>query len=334
MRARQRPVYLLLRPGHLLLDLAAAVEPLRIASEQAGRALFSLRYLALQPQVPSSVGICTGPAEPLPRALPADAIVVLVGTRSATQHLHRHLDRQLARWLRGVLRPGHLLLCICSGALLAGQAGLLDGRACTTHHDLCERLARQSPRARVLENRIFVRDGDVFTSAGVTAGIDLMLFVLGQLHGEALALQVARQLVVYLRRSGDDPQLSPLLAHRNHLHAQVHKVQDAVVLDCRRGWSLPQLARTAGLSPRQLTRRFHEAAGTTPLAYVQLVRAARARELLETSALPVERVAEEVGFGSARQFRRVFEARYGLAPSLLQKSVTSPRRATRTPASP
>jgi transcriptional regulator GlxA family with amidase domain len=307
-------VYFVLRRDFLLLDLSAVVEPLRLANEEARRPLFAFHYVADDTRVRSSVSLAVGPVKRLPPSLPPDALVVLCGTRSATAEENRPLQPPVVAWLRRVVRSEHLVLCVCSGALLAAEAGLLDGRDCTTHHELCRTLAREHPAARVHENRVFVRDGNVFTSAGVTAGLDLTLFVLELLQGEALALAVARQLVVYFRRAGEDPQLSPLLAHRNHLHPLVHAVQDAVLRDWRRDWPLDALARLVHVSPRQLTRLFQECAGTSPAAYVALVRAGRARELLDTSALSVERVAEEAGFGSVRQLRRVFERQFGASP--------------------
>ena len=313
--SERRPVYVLLTRDFLLLDLAAVVEPLRLANELGAERGFAFHYLASSQTLASSVELGVGPLEPLPDALPDDALVVAIGTRSATRGQHRKLHLELSRWLQKVLRGPQLLLCVCSGALLAADAGLLDGRECTTHHELCAELARLHPRARVQENRIFVRDGNLFTSAGVTAGIDLTLFVLGLLEGEALALKVARELVVYLRRAGDDPQLSPLLAHRNHLHPQVHRVQDAVLKEPARRWSLSELAQLAQLSPRQLSRVFRSCAGTTPAAFVTLQRLTRAAELLQSTGHSIERTAEEAGFGSTRQFRRAFEARFGQPPA-------------------
>jgi transcriptional regulator GlxA family with amidase domain len=310
-----RPVVFVLRSDFLLIELAAVAEPLRLANEHGATPRFALRYVAASPAVVSSLGIAVSPVEPLPAALPDDAIVVLVGTRAATLERNRRAEASLVRWLAAAVRPSHLVLCVCTGALLAAQAGLLDGRACTTHHDYCARLAAAHPRARVHDNRIFVRDGNVFSSAGVTAGIDLTLFVIGLLCGEPLALAIARDLVLYLRRAGDDPQLSPLLAHRNHLHPRIHGVQDAIVKQPNARWSLRRMAKLVHMSPRQLTRVFPACTGTTPAAYVKLIRIGRARELLDTSALAIERVAEHAGFGSVRQFRRAFAAHYGEPPS-------------------
>lgn len=125
-------------------------------------------------------------------------------------------EAEIVAWLREAIRPGIRLATICSGALLAASAGLLEGYDCTTHHAMLPELARLAPTARVRENRLYVEDGERLTSAGVTAGVDLMLAVVAREVGHAAALSVARNLVAYLRRAGADPQLSPWLEGRNH----------------------------------------------------------------------------------------------------------------------
>jgi transcriptional regulator GlxA family with amidase domain len=195
---------------------------------------------------------------------------------------------------------------VCSGAFLAAESGLLTDHLCTTHHSLTHRLAKEHPRLNVVENRIFVRDRNVLTSAGVTAGIDLALYLVSDLVGPLVAVEVARLLVLYFRRSGSDPQLSPWLLHRNHIDPRVHAAQDLVVRDPAHGWSIPELARRAHTSPRHLARLFHAYAGIAPLEYIRKIRSASARELLSEPGASVERVAETVGFSSAEQLRRAF----------------------------
>jgi transcriptional regulator GlxA family with amidase domain len=321
-----RPVFFVLCEDFLLFDLAAAAEPFRLANAHLSTPRFRLTFIAAQSMTTSSVGLFLGAADALPASLPDDALVVLLGFRASTRRGRSSQHAALSQWLATVIRPSHWVLCICTGAFLAAQAGLLDGRACTTHHDFCAQLAREYPRAQVRENRIFVRDGNLFTSAGITAGVDLTLFVLSLLVGEAVSLKVARELVVYMRRTGDDPQLSPLLAHRNHLHPVVHRVQDAVAQQPTRDWTLESLARVAHLSPRQLTRLFPNCTGITPVGYVTHIRLAKARELLADSELDLERIAENAGFGSLRQFRRLFRRAFGTSPSHWRQRVWMLRR--------
>jgi len=231
-------------------------------------------------------------------------------------------DAAIVSWLRSAICPGHHLICICSGALLAGRAGLLDGHACTTHHECCEELAALAPKAKVLENRLYVLDRERYSSAGVTAGVDLMLHIVSQLIGHAGAAAIARYLVVYLRRSGTDPQLSPWLEGRNHIHPAVHRAQDAMAADPGRPWTLQRLARIAGASSRHLSRLFHEHAGMSITDYRNRLRVALARELLSQTQFDMEHVAERSGFGSTRQLRRAWRRQYTSSPREARKLVS------------
>jgi transcriptional regulator GlxA family with amidase domain len=256
--------------------------------------------------VQAAVGLELGCLESLPARLPDGAIVVLTGIAGGSIRLEDPQTRALTDWLASGVTKNGLLLCVCSGSVLAAKAGLLAGRECTTHFEHIEELRKVEPRARVLDNRIFVEDGAVFTSAGVTAGLDLALYVIGQQLGARVAAEVARDLVVYLRRSGSDPALSPWVSHRNHLHPAVHRVQDAVVRDPTAAWTARQLSSVACTSARNLARLFAEHAQCSPLDYVQLIRFAFAKELVTQSQWDLERVAAKAGFRSAQHLRRVW----------------------------
>jgi transcriptional regulator GlxA family with amidase domain len=159
------------------------------------------------------------------------------------------------------------------------------------------------------------------SSAGVTAGIDLMLHIVAQLTDHACALTIARYLVVYLRRSGSDPQLSPWLEGRNHIHPSVHRVQDAIASDPARRWPARRLAQIAGTSPRHLSRLFREHVGMHLADYRNRLRAALARELIGQTRLDMEHVAERAGFASTRQFRRVWRQLYEGSPRAARNSL-------------
>jgi transcriptional regulator GlxA family with amidase domain len=298
-----RHVYFVLAPKILLLDFAGPAEAFAYAAK-AG-ADVRLHFVSATPSLASGIGLSLSGLEPLPPSLPDDALVFVCGSMGSEQAYRSNEAKATVRWLRETVTERHQLACVCSGALLAGWAGLLDGRACTTHHDLIARLAALAPRARVLEDRVFVRDGNVATSAGVTAGLDLALQLLEDGFGAAVAQQVARELVVWMRRTGSDPQLSPWLAFRNHLHPVVHQVQDAISRAPAENVSLEGLARKSHTSVRNLTRLFRQHAGTSIVEYQQRLRIAQARQLLENPRLSVEDVAARVGFGSARALRRV-----------------------------
>jgi transcriptional regulator GlxA family with amidase domain len=316
------PVFVVLPPRVLLLDVAGPVEVLRRANVEQHALRFALHYIGPATEVESSIGLTLAGVKPLPPALPDGAMVIVAGSiakpperspRVAAENAAQ--EAEIVRWLRQAIRPGIRLVSICSGALLAARAGLLDGHDCTTHHACCAELAALAPRARVLEDRLYVEDGERFCSAGVTAGIDLMLHMLAQMAGAAAAVAVARYLVVYLRRGGADPQLSPWLEGRNHLHPAVHRAQDAIVAAPAGDWNLAKLAAVAAVSPRHLSRLFREHSGMSVVDYVSRMRVALARDLLTGSRLDIESVAERSGFGSARQFRRAWRRLHGEPPS-------------------
>lgn len=257
---------------------------------------------------------------PLPRRLPPRAWVVVTGiSESVYPELAHGGDGATVSWLEDVVGPAvragaARLWTVCSGAFLAARAGLLDGRSCTTHHSLIDRLAAEHPAARVQANRIFVVDGPVATSAGITAGIDLALHAIGEALGQAAALAVARELVVFHRRAGGDPQMSAAPRHRNHLHPALHRAQDAVVSDPASPWTVQRMADAAEVTPRHLARLFRDNLGVAPLDYLQQVRIDLARALLADSGLPIQRVAEQSGFSSAHHLRRVWRRVLGGSP--------------------
>jgi len=352
---RTLAIYFVVLPDTLLLDLTGPAEVFAMASRcqpstRDGVPLrFELKYVSPCPKVSTSIGLALSGLAPLPEAIEPDALIFITGTVDSAQPLRacavtapalvptpaptpapapapsRTLatspgssDDALASavaWLKHHASPTRRIACICTGALIAARAGLLDDRDCTTHHTDCAELRALAPRARVLDNRLFVCDGPISTSAGVTAGIDLSLQMVAELAGAPIAATVARNMVVYSRRSGHDPQLSPWLNGRNHMNPALHRVQDAISAEPARHWTLAELAAIACSSERHLARLFREHAGTQAVDYLHSLRIALARELLSQSDLDLERVAQRAGFGSARQMRRVWQKFEPLPPT-------------------
>jgi transcriptional regulator GlxA family with amidase domain len=301
------------------------MEVLRRANVEQTDVYFDVRYIGASATILTSIGIPVSSVEPLPPMLPDGAMVVVAGDVDDVMKCRGGTDAgmpktdtahraTIVKWLREVIRPGHKLISICSGAVIAAQAGLLDGYNCTTHYACCEELAAIAPRAKVLENRLYVEDGERYSSAGILAGVDLMLHIVGRVTNESCAAGIARYLVVYLRRGGADPQLSPWLEGRNHIHPTVHRVQDAISRDPARAWNLRTLARIAGASNRHLSRLFHQHAGMSITDYKNRLRATLAHELLTQTRMDIEHVAERAGFGSTRQLRRAWRVLYGTTP--------------------
>lgn len=309
-------VCFVLPPALVLLDFAGAADAFRIAVERGLPA--RLRFAAPADRdgvAPTSLGLGVSGVEALPQDLAPGALVVICGTAGSDDGdaVRQAAAATVVDWLRRVA-PGRRIASVCSGALLAARAGLLDGRRCTTHHSLLDALQRLAPGAHVLDSRVFVEDAGVYTSAGITAGIDLALHLIGELGSPRLAAEVAREMVVYLRRAPDDPALSPWLVGRNHMDARIHRVQDALARAPAEDWPLPRLAELGAMSVRSLTRHFREAAGVSVHDYHARLRLALARQAL-VAGDSVERAAERAGLGSARQLRRLWAVHVGGSPS-------------------
>jgi transcriptional regulator GlxA family with amidase domain len=305
----RRRVLVLLVPHVHLLDLAGPVQAFYEANGFGGD--YRIVHCGAAASVRSAQGLVLADLEPLPEPEPGD-LVLVPGIESAT--LDR-LGSVPSAWLRRALTVGARVASICSGAFVLAHAGLLDGRACTTHWKLSGLLQERYPRTRVLENRLFVEDGPVLTSAGEASGIDLSLALLEQDHGPLLVARVAREMVVYLRRAGEGEQISIYLDHRTHLHPGVHRVQDYLVTRPDRNPSIDELGRVAGMSPRNLTRVFRRETGITVKTFAHKVKLQVARDLFASPDLTVEAVASRCGFRDARQLRRLWRSSFGINPT-------------------
>ena len=319
------PVFMVVPPRALLLDVAGPMEALRKANMEQATVRFTVAFIGPAETTISSIGLDVTGIAPLPETLPENALVVVsgaaddpLGEKIVDRTAHAIQEAAIVTWLQRSIRPGIRLATICSGALLAARAGLLEGHECTTHHGTIAELTRLAPTARVRENRLFVEDRERLTSAGITAGIDLMLAIIAREAGHQTALAVARYLVVYLRRGGADPQLSPWLEGRNHIHPAIHRAQDAVTAHPARDWSVETLAEVAFTSPRNLSRLFNEHTGMSVTDYLNRMRIALAREMITASRMDMESVAARAGFASARQFRRAWNRIHGTPPSVLR----------------
>jgi transcriptional regulator GlxA family with amidase domain len=233
---------------------------------------------------------------------PIDTLVVAggEGTPAAVA------DHELIAWLRRAAGRSRRVTSVCSGAFLLAEAGLLDGRTATTHWSVCDTLARLYPLVTVDAEPIFVRDGDVWTSAGVTAGMDLALALVEADHGRDAALAIARRLVLFLRRPGTQSQFSAQLAAQLAERDVLRDVQAHVADRPGADLCVEALARRARMSVRNFARSFRAEVGTTPARYVEHVRVEAARRLLEETDDGVEAIAASCGFGTAETMRRAF----------------------------
>ncbi|TXS07611.1 GlxA family transcriptional regulator [Streptomyces sp. col6] len=227
----------------------------------------------------------------------------------------RDPDPELVHWLRLHGPLPERLVSVCSGALLLAAAGQLDGHRATTHWNVCEKLAREHPAVEVDPEPIFVRDGRIATSAGVTAGIDLALALVEEDHGRDVALTVARHLVVFLRRPGSQSQFSAQLSAQTARREPLRDVQHWITEHPGADLSVEALAARARLSPRHFARAFQAETGTTPGRYVDRVRLEHARRLLEDTADGVAQIARGCGYGTPEAMRRAFIKALGAGPA-------------------
>jgi transcriptional regulator GlxA family with amidase domain len=303
-------------PDTLALDWAGPAEAFRLANQSLTRmnkpAQFRLRFVGPAAQAESSVGLQWAGIEPLPAQLGACTWLVLMGYPDEAREKHLQAKRGLTRWLRSVaseLHAPHRLITICAGALLVAEAGLLAHARVTTHHLELDALKQLEPSCDVEANRVFVVDEKrrVYSSAGITTGIDLAVHLIAEICGEAIAARVAQVMVLPLRRGPNDVALSPLLQGRAHLHAGVHRVQDAVGSDPLAEWTVTRMAEVACTSSRHLARLFDDHVGQAPLAYLRSIRLALAEQAL-AAGKTVGQAAEMGGFNSDTQLRRAWHA--------------------------
>jgi transcriptional regulator GlxA family with amidase domain len=223
-------------------------------------------------------------------------------------------DRRVVEPLRRISAGARRTCSVCTGAFVLGAAGLLDGRRATTHWAYAGELARRFPAVRLEPDRIFVRDGPVTTSAGVTAGMDLALALVEEDHGPHVARTVARWMVMFLQRPGGQSQFSERLALPPTATLALRSVLDGVVADPAGDHRVPELARRASVSERHLSRLFAEQAQTSPARFVERVRVEAARSLLETSDMSIHAIVVRCGFGSSETMRRAFRRMLGVGP--------------------
>jgi transcriptional regulator GlxA family with amidase domain len=230
-------------------------------------------------------------------------------------HEEAAADRTLIEWITRASATARRTASVCTGAFLLARAGLLDGRRATTHWASAEHLARLYPRVTVEPDPIFLRDGPIWTSAGVTAGMDLALALVEEDLDRDAALAIARHLVLFLRRPGNQSQFSATLAAQQPDREPLREVQRQVLESISAAHTVESMAARASMSPRHFARAFRAETGVTPARYVERVRLEAARGRLEDSAEPVASVAAACGFGTAETMRRSFLRALGVGPA-------------------
>jgi transcriptional regulator GlxA family with amidase domain len=316
---KPRRVAVLLLPEVHLLDFAG---PVQVLFDSILGGAYRITYCSPTSEVVSAQGLALSGLTALPDPKPEDLILVPGVSTAALDRLDRIIP---AEWLREADRIGAQIAAICTGAFALAKAGLLDGRKCTTHWELVDRLRAEYPRAEVLDDRLFVEDGNLMTSAGIASGIDLALALVEQDHGPLMAARVAREVVVYLRRSGDQDQRSVYLDYRAHLDPGVHRAQDYVVEHPDHHLTTDDLAHIAAMSPRNFTRVFRRATGLSPKQFASKVRLQVAKDLLDDPQRTIESIAASCGFQNARALRRLWQQVFGISIAEFRSSRKSLR---------
>ncbi len=313
-----RTIALVIFPGFQLLDLAGPLAVFDSASHllpqrpSGGAGGYAARVLAVSAgPVKSSAGLEVMAQGSIHDAMAGIDTLLIAGgqgSRAAAE------DAALLAWLRRMAPAVRRLGSICTGAFVLAAAGLLEGRRATTHWASCRTLARRYPAIAVEADAIHVRDGKIYTSAGVTAGMDLALALVEEDCGRELALATARWLVMFVKRPGGQSQFSAELAAQQAERAPIRALQDWILAHLADDLSVGALAARAAMSPRNFARIFLGETGTTPGDFVATARLAAARRQLEDSGRAIESVALGTGFGSAERMRRTFLRRLGVNP--------------------
>ncbi|MBC5765948.1 GlxA family transcriptional regulator [Ramlibacter albus] len=309
----RRRISILVFPRFQLLDAAGP-----IAAFEAARGHYELRVVAAAAGEVRSSSRVAMVADALPRTPSGDTLLVSggFGVDEAAK------DDKLLAYLRRAERAGLRVASVCSGSILLAAAGLLDGRTATTHWSRTSQFREMFPKVNLDADRIFVQEGRIWTSAGITAGIDLALAMISHDVGPEIARRVAQELVVYYRRPGGQSQFSALLSMQGG-RSRFDAVLDHVRQNLKERHSVEELAERAFMSPRHFARAFHEETGVTPAKAVERIRVEAARTALDAGAASVQKVADQCGFGDPERMRRSFARLLGITPSSLRRTASA-----------
>jgi len=305
-------------PGTEILDLAGPLQVFARASDiyrqnNSGAPIYSIEVVSVSPgrSLTANCGLRFH-ADKTFRQLRGKIDTLLVAGGDAIEQ--NKINPEGVRWLKQIAKRARRVGSVCTGAMLLARAGLLDGRRVTTHWNWCETLVRRAPRADVDPDPIFVRDENIYTSAGVTTGMDLALALVEEDYGSRLALETARNLVLYLRRPGGQSQFSAALSLQATDRKPLRELEAWVLEHLDTPLTVPDLAQHLAMSPRNFARVFTREMKTTPAKFVERLRVEAARRRLEESQNSMETIASECGFGSVNSMRNVFQRTLKISP--------------------
>jgi transcriptional regulator GlxA family with amidase domain len=313
-----RRIALVVYPGAQILDITGPSAVFSAANRCAGRELYAVEIVSADGKPTETGGAVTIETRAVRSVSPEglDTVLVVGGEERAVTSAMS--DRTLRNWVRRAAAVARRYGSVCSGTFLLASYGLLDGRRVATHWDGCALLAAEFPTLTVDADALYVVDGPVWTSAGVTTGIDMALAMVEADVSAALAGEVAQRLVVYARRPGHQSQFSALLRAQVRCDAPYSKLVEWMHENLGAELDVENLARRAGQSPRDFYRKFSRAMGQTPARFVETLRLDRVRVLL-SHAFGLKEIADQTGFGSPVRMSRAFERRFGVKPSMFRQ---------------
>jgi transcriptional regulator GlxA family with amidase domain len=315
-------VCFLLFPKVHLMDLAGPAQVFYEASK-LGAAPYTVRYCGVCEQVMSEQGLALSKLEPFEAMhLKKGDFIFIPGIdfTSFTEGLLTNDIGTISPWLRDNLSKGVQVASVCSGALVLAASGLLDRKKCTSHWKCIDYMTQNFPMANVQTDTLYVQDGNIFSSAGMTSGIDMALSILESQHGPVLPAKVAREIVVYMRRNNMDHQQTIYLDYRTHFNPSVHMVQDYIISNPAKNPGLEELAAIGNTSVRTLTRSFKSATGHTIIEFKNAVKVELARTLIHNKSYTMEKISSLCGFQSVRHLRRIWSRQVGMSLTSYRKA--------------
>lgn len=297
----------LILPQIHLLDLAGGDQAIHEAIDY--HADFEIEYCGLHEHVITTSGLPFGNIQHFSSTLlsKGDFLIIPGSAYDYIRSKEFLQNKELFAWIRLQYEKGVNICSICMGAFVLAESGLLNGKSCTTHFKKTQELQSLYPKVKVMENILFTEEAGLYTSAGIASGIDLTLHIIEQLKGSHFAHLVARELVVYNRRNGNDSQQSEFLKCRNHIHSGIHKVQDYLIEHIGDKHYLYELAEIANMSERNFTRIFKKETGSTVNEFASSIRIAKALELLKNPDFSKIEIANKVGLQSEKQLNRILK---------------------------
>lgn len=287
----------------ILLDLGGILQVFQEA-QQLGYD-YQLKFVSNSETINCAAGLELSSLTHFTKYAPTEDDILVIPGLSTEQLDQGTIDVSFHQWLKNAHRKKATICSICTGAFILARAGILNNQACTTHWRFVDQLKRMFPLVNTVDNRLFVKSNNLYTSAGVATGIDLALFLIEERHGNIVALKIAKELAIYKRRNGSDLQESVFLQYRNHRDQKIHIIQDWIIHNLDKPSTLEILADHVHMSPRNLTRAFRKQTGITIAEYRKQLRVEKAISLIENTDHKLDHIASLCGFNSSRQLRHI-----------------------------